>query len=245
VIHSGPEANLLLNAVEPAVRMRFGDRFHAFQMARGQVLHGPGDPIEWVYFPRGGLVAMLSETVAGDTVESAMVGREGALGIFEACGSGQLFARAIVQVAGEALRMPVDSYRDLFVQSAPLRTAVHKYVELLLLEARQFVLCNALHAVEGRLSRCILDAMDRCGLDRVLPLTQETLAQMLGAQRTTIAACISKLQRDGLIRSGRGALEIIDRRGLEQLACSCRDTIHYARRELQRSEGDTCEAALP
>jgi hypothetical protein len=118
---------------------------------------------------------------------------------------------------------------------------VHKYVEFLLMESRQFVLCNALHTVESRLCRSILDALERSGLERALPVTQESLAQMLGAQRTTIAACVSKLYRDGVLKGGRGTLEILDRPGLERLACSCRETMRYARGELQASYDLACE----
>lgn len=175
------ESNVLLRSLEPASKARFAQRFQKFELVRGDVLHNLGDEVEWVHFPRHGLVAVMAETVAGESVESGMVGREGALGIFEACGTGQLFTRAVVQVGGEALRLPAASYRELFLESASLRTAVHKYVEFLLLEARQFVLCNALHTVESRLCRAILDTLERSGLDRALPVTQESLAQMLGA----------------------------------------------------------------
>ena len=228
------ESNVLLRTLEPSAKARFTARLHKFELVRGQVLHNLGDSVEWVHFPRHGLIAVMAETVAGESVESGMVGREGALG-------GQLFTRAVVQVGGEALRMSAASYRELFVESAALRTAVHKYVEFLIMEARQFVLCNALHTVESRLCRSILDALERSGLDRALPVTQESLAQMLGAQRTTIAACVSKLYREGVIKGGRGSLEILDRPGLERLACCCRETLRYARGELQVSEEKSCE----
>lgn len=236
------ESNVLLRTLEPSAKARFAERFQKFDLVRGQVMHNLGDEVEWVHFPRNGLVAVMAETVAGESVESGMVGREGALGIFEACGSGQLFTRAVVQVSGEAQRLSAASYRELFAESASLRTAVHKYVEFLLLEARQFVLCNALHTVESRLCRSILDALERSGLERALPVTQESLAQMLGAQRTTIAACMSKLYREGVIKGGRGSLEILDRAGLERSCCSCRETLRYARGELQASERLSCEA---
>ena len=86
--------------------------------------------------------------------------------------------------------------------------------------------------MESRLIRSILDVLDRSCIDGALPLTQETLAQMLGAQRTTIAVAMSKLQRAGLIKSGRGAVEIRDKATLERLACNCRKTLQLARTEI-------------
>jgi CRP-like cAMP-binding protein len=235
-------ANVLLQAVSPQVRARFSSRFQLVQLNKGDVLQEAGEMVEWVYFPERGLISVQSETVAGEAVESGMIGSEGALGVFEACGSRLSFCRGIVQVPGAALRTKVTHYRELFGACSSLRTAVHKYVELLLAESRQFVLCNAIHPVERRLSRFILDALDRSGSETVLALTQESLAQNLGVQRTTVAACASALQRDGLIRSGRGTLEVLDRPGLERAACSCRPTLEFMRLELNRSTLTACDA---
>jgi CRP-like cAMP-binding protein len=239
------ETNVLLRALEPFVRTRFSHGLETFDLRRAKVLHDQGEAVEWVYFPRTALVAILSETLDGECVESAMVGWDGAVGAFEACGSRQSFSKAVVQIPGQAIRVRAVVYREMFDHSRSLRTAMHKYMEVLLAEARQLAACNALHMVEGRLSRSILDTFDRSLLGQVLPLTQESLAQKLGAQRTTIAACISKLQRDGLIRSGRGAIEILDAAGLERSACSCRKSIEFARHEIQSSGAQACEAMLP
>jgi CRP-like cAMP-binding protein len=236
------DANALLAVVEPAVRLQFSTHLQTYELRRGDVLHDQGEDLEWVYFPTKGLVAIFSETVDGESVGCAMVGYDGAIGVFEACGSQQSFAKAAVQIEGEAIRLRASTYRELFDQSRALRTAVHKYVEALLMEARQFVTCNALHSVEGRLSRSILDAVEYSRVEQVLSLTQDALAQMLGAQRTTVAAAVSKLQRAGLIRSGRGAIEVLDPTSLERVACVCRRTIQYAQREIQSSDTESCEA---
>ena len=238
------ESNRLLQAVSLAVRARFAPRFQIVEMARGSFLHHTGEAVEWVYFPQRGLVAILSETTAGETVESGMIGPDGALGLFEACGSRKLMSTAVVRVSGIAARISASSYRELFSACPNLRTAVHKNIEVLMVEARQFVVCNALHSVEARLARAILDALDKSRLKTLLPITQESLAQTLGAQRTTIASQISKLQRKGLIRSGRGTIEVVDRLKLEQTACSCRETVEYARMTIQGFQEPACEAML-
>ncbi|HVW74239.1 MAG TPA: Crp/Fnr family transcriptional regulator [Rhizomicrobium sp.] len=238
------EANRLLQAVEPAERQRFVGRLQQVELRKGQILHHIGSPAEWVYFPSRGLISVLSETVAGESVGCGIIGRDGAVGIFEACGSRRLFLTAIVRIAGEGVRASAATYRELFASSSGLRTAVHKNMEMLMMEARQFVVCNALHGVEARLARFILDALDRSKLEHALPLTQETLAQMLGAQRTTIASCMSKLQRNKVIRGGRGAVYVLDQQGLEQATCSCHETMEYARRAIQASNDASCEGAL-
>lgn len=238
------ESNRLLQAIGASLRHQFAPRFQPIEMERGDVLCNTGEDADWVYFPQRGLVAILSETTAGESVESGMIGPDGALGLFEACGSRRLLSTGVVRVPGIAVRMSAASYRELFASCPELRTAVHKHMEVLIAEARQFAVCNALHSVESRLARAILDALDKSRLTTILPITQESLAQALGAQRTTIASQISRMQRLGLIRTSRGAIEAVSREKLEKTACSCRETLEYARQEIHAFRGPTCDALL-
>lgn len=235
------DRNWLLAEIEPAVLAQFSDRMRRLTLPRGEVLQHQGDAIERVYFPEGVLIGLISAMPAGDAVQTAMVGWDGALGVFEACGSRQSAFRAEVQVAGSAWCMTAEDYRALFEASAALREAVHKYVEILLTEARQFVACNALHGVEARLCRSVLEALERSRDGRVLPITQETLAEMLGVQRTTVSAVVAHLQSAGAVRSSRGQLEVLDTEALERAACCCRETIQMARAEIYRADDKVCD----
>jgi CRP-like cAMP-binding protein len=238
----GELRNWLLKQLHPLSWSEFGARFHRLDLAKGDVLHRQGEPIDQVYFPEGALVGLISAMPAGDTVQTAMVGWDGALGVFEACGTRRSTFLAEVQVAGSAWRLPAEDYRALFEASEPLRVAVHKYVELLLTEARQFVACNALHAVEGRLCRSILEALERSRDGRSLPVTQEALAEMLGVQRTTVTAAVSQLQAQGVLRSRRGVVQVLDLPALEQGACCCRDTLQLARAEIHAADETVCNS---
>jgi len=238
-MHSG--RNLILRSIEPAVRGRFERRFERIALAKGQVVQETGDEVDWVYFPESGLIGMAAETSGGESAQCTAVGFEGAVGVFEACGSRRAFYRAAVQVPGEAWRARASTYRDLFDQSDGLRTAVHKMVEQLLAESRQYVACNALHSLQSRLARLLADIQDKSLCGDTLPLTQDALAQMLGVQRTSVALAVASLQRAGVVRRGRGALEIADRGGLEREACSCRDALTFIRDEIYRSFDQACE----
>jgi CRP-like cAMP-binding protein len=234
--------NLLLRSVEPAVLARFSTRLQPVELCKGVTLHNPGDTVDWVYFPDGALIAGFSETKAGESVATSLVGLEGALGVFEACGSRTAHMRCLVQITGRAWRMRAGAYRELYDTSAPLRTAIHKHIELLLAESRQSVACNAIHPVEGRLSRYILEGLERCKASTTLPLTQEALAHALGVQRTTVALCVSTLQKQGVLRSSRGSIEVTDRSGLEQASCLCRQALVDARRDIYQARSESCDA---
>lgn len=234
--------NEILAALEPAVALKYSAHLERVELSRGDVLQETGEEVLWVWFPDSALICLASESVEGESVSGGMVGRNGAFGAFEACGSRLSYSRALVQIGGAAWRMRASHYRELFDHSPNLRVAVHKLVEALLIEARQLVACTAIHKVESRLCRVLLDASERSHQGSHLTLTQEELANILGVQRSTIAVTTSALQRNGLIRTRRGGLDIVDFKGLAATACSCRQTIAFAQKEVYAATSNVCEA---
>ena len=233
--------NWLLAALEPEVRAGFQPLLHETSLAKGDVLLRPGDVVQRVYFPATALIGLISAMPGGHTVQTATVGRDGALGVFEACGTRRSAFLCEVEVAGQAWLMAADDYRRMYEASSRLRVAVHKYVEILLTEARQFVACNALHSVESRLATSVLEALERSRDGRTLPATQEALAQMLGVQRTTVTAALAQLQASGAIRTARGLIEVARPELLEEAACCCREALKTARAEIYASNEPVCD----
>ena len=80
--------------------------------------------------------------------------------------------------------------------------------------------CNALHSVTARLARWLQQVHDRAD-GEVLPLTQDTLSELLGVRRPTVTHVVCKLRASGGIRSNRRGLIEIDRPRLEAAACEC------------------------
>ncbi|MBO0749203.1 MAG: Crp/Fnr family transcriptional regulator [Porphyrobacter sp.] len=208
----------------------------------GHTFHRPGEEVGHVQFPTTAVVVLGIETLAGESVNVALLGPEGAVGVFEACGSRQVYYRATVQFGGTVWQAPTAVYRSLYIASGGLRSAVHKYVETLLVEARQNVACNALHTVENRLARTLLETADKFGSTR-LPITQGALAHLLGVEPAAVAAAIAALQRSGCLRTGRGGgVEVLDAQTLAVAACSCRDSLAFVRREIQSRNPAICDA---
>lgn len=236
-----PRHNALIASIEPELWARYQDRFTPFECEGGRDLQRPGDDVELVQFPTTAMIVLGVETLAGESVNVALLGLEGAVGVFEACGSRKIYHRATVQFSGVVWQSSAAAYRALYGASHSLRTAVHKYIETLLVEARQNVACNALHAVEHRLARTLLEACDKSGSAK-LPITQLALAHLLGVQRTTVAAAMSSLQRGGAIRTGRGGgLEVLDYESLEKAACSCRDSLAFSRNDIRSRPVEICD----
>jgi CRP-like cAMP-binding protein len=206
-------------------------------LVQGAVLQEQDEVVDQVYFPHDGIVSLLAVMQQGNAIETATIGNEGAVGSLSGLGPRRSHTRAVVQVSGSASRIPVARFRAAAEQSEAIRDVIGRYGEMLLIQVQQTAACNALHAVEARLSRWLLQARDRLG-SNTIRLTHEFLSQMLGVRRTTVTVVANMLQRAGLIRYHRGTIEIINRQGLEAKACECYETI-------RRQTGQVTPAAGP
>ena len=224
--------NTLLRVLPAEDFQRLQPHLRAEDLKLGDVLYGPEDRVERVTFVETGLLSVVFSSLGGQSVETSMIGREGASGLVEACGSGHSFITILVQVEGRGFSAPAAAIRDLHDRSAAFRDLLARYAEAMLAEARQSVVCQALHLVESRCARWLIESAERSGCDSRLPLTQEYLASMLGVQRTTVTPIAAMLQRRGLIRYSRGRIDILDSEGLDRAACECRSNLKAHRRRL-------------
>jgi CRP-like cAMP-binding protein len=183
-------------------------------------MHEPGDRSEVVYFPNGAILSVITLMEDGRGVESSTIGRESAHGLLSAFGSYYAHNRVVCQVAGQSFTMPAARLREAVSRSPLLAEGLVRHAQAHVAQVEQSVACNALHFVDERLARWILTAADR-GDGRAVALTQEHLATMLGVQRTTVTQAARGLQASGLINYARGAIDIVDRPRLEDLACEC------------------------
>jgi CRP-like cAMP-binding protein len=193
-------------------------------MVRGAVLHAPGASIKHVYFPISGMVSILAVMRTGEQIETAIVGREGVIGASIGSDDSQSAGQATVQIEGSAWQVQAKKFLELYKSSEPFRMSMNKFQNVMLLQAQQSAACHALHVVEARLCRWLLQSQDTIETDTV-PLTQEFLSHMLGVQRTSVSLCAHTLQQAGLIRYSRGQIKILDRSGLKESACECYDVV--------------------
>src|SRR5262245_5544543 len=189
-------------------------------LERGVMLHEVGEQIEHVYFPHTGMVSLVAVMQSGGTVETATIGRGGVIGASAGLGARWAFGRAVVQLPGTAAWLSGAQFHAAANLSQALRDLIVRCNDLLLAQIQQSVACNALHALEARLCRWLLQTHD-CIDGDAIPLTQESLGQMLGVRRTTVTLAARLLQNAGLIRYRRGLIHIIDRAALEDIACEC------------------------
>ena len=200
----------------------------------GDRLYGPSDPSPWLYFPlHPTLVSLVATTDDGGSVEVALTGREGLLGVWTLFDTPQPNHEAIVQNAGGAMRAPVQAIRAIVEKNAEFRNLAMRYSHLLFTQVIQTALCNRLHTAEERMARWLLVSQDRVEADE-LHMTHELLGKMLGTRRSTVSLTASMFQRANIISYKRGRMKIVDREALIGLSCDCYEVVRKAGEKLYR-----------
>lgn len=226
-------ANRLLQSLAAQDMHQLAAAMRSISLPRGATVYQPDSDIDAVWFPESGVIGINSPMLSGAAVQTSMVGKEGAVGVLEVCGAGRTYSRAGVEVAGQFHRIPAAAWCECYDRSADLRTVVQAYSQLLLIESRQLIACQARHQGSKRLAWLLLSIQDSLGGTGKLALTQDSLADMLGAQRTTVTAWAVKLKDKGAIDYRRGTIEITDREHLERAACECHATTTQIRLHIE------------
>lgn len=204
----GTESRRLLPALEQV------------ELVAGDELQVAGASIRHVYFPVGCVVGLLTPTDDQRTVMGGLVGREGMLGLPLALGANGSAVRAVVQVAGAALRMSATRFKAEVRCCPQLQRRLFRHAQTELDQARQTAACVASHLFEPRLACWLLMMADRADAQQVY-LTHEHLGDILNVRRESVTAACSSLRSQGLISYRRGMISILDRKGVERASCRC------------------------
>jgi CRP-like cAMP-binding protein len=196
---------------EKAVSLAHGDEIY-----RQDGLSG----VSHVYFPTSGMISLTVLMEDGKEVEAGTIGNEGMIGLSVAQGLDFSPTKAISQISGEGLRIPVAAFLKAMKRGGALDKLVRRYTAFSLRYANQTIACNLLHSVEQRMCRWLLMCCDRVEKEEFM-LTHEFLAEMLGVRRQTVTAIAGMLQTTGLITYRRGVLRILNRKKLEAASCEC------------------------
>jgi CRP-like cAMP-binding protein len=179
-----------------------------------------GDRIRYAHFPLTGMISLLSTTESGSTVEVAMVGNEGILGLPVVMSINKSPYEAMIHIAADTVRIKAEVLKEEFDRGGRLQDFMLRYTHVLIAQIMQSAVCNRFHTVEERLCRWLLIARDRVN-SNTIDLTQENIAHMLGSPRTGVTMAAGVLQQSGLIRYSRGKIVILDRQRLSDASCEC------------------------
>ena len=217
--------NNLLRVLRPSDLALIEPHLSLSEVEAGDVLYEPGDDVKRVFFPCDAtLLAFRVMLADGRAVETALVGREGALAGIVSQGRLPAYSRAEVQFGGPLLSMDIEALDQAKLKSAAIRNLFARYADCLMAQVFQSVACNAAHSIEQRTAKWLVSAMERTG-DASLPVTQDHLAGMLGVGRSYVSRVIQTLKQRNLVETRRGRLTVNDPTAMAELSCACQSAV--------------------
>jgi len=212
--------NDLLNALLNSEYKHLSPRLQSVDLELGEIIYQADQRIDYVYFPETAVVAMIDTVDSGRTVEVGIIGREGMVGINIFLGCLVTPDRAIVQMAGSAMRMKTSDLRRELRFGSPLQRLLLRYTQVLLAVISQSVACSQHHSISQRLARWLLTMHDHAESNEIV-MSQEAIATMLGVRRVGISGAAAEFQAAGLMTYSRGRIRILNEAGLKKKSCEC------------------------
>ena len=195
------------------------------------VLSATGQTIKNVYFPLTGMISLVKELKDGTSLESMTVGCEGFAGLPLFHGVTSTVTMSMCQIEGTFVRLSADSFRELLPRMPRLSLLLHRYAQFAHEVVAQTAACNSMHLIEQRCARWLLISSDAVGRTE-LGLTHDFLSQMLAVRRPGVTVAIGALEKLKLIVHRYGNISILDKKGLEAVACECYRTVKDREHEL-------------
>ena len=215
-----PRQNRLLAALDANTYADLLAHLERVALPQHWVVSEAGRSLEHVYFPISGIVSFAYESANGNSVEVALAGNDGVVGVHVFMGGGMSTSRAVVRNSGHGYRIRADVLKAKFDSCPALRQVLLRYVQALIVQTTQTAVCHCQHRLEQQLARLLLSTLDRLGSNE-LALTQDAMANLLGVRRESITAVAGKLQTAGLIQCHRGRITVPSRPRLDAFACEC------------------------
>jgi CRP-like cAMP-binding protein len=210
-------ANQLLAALPASALSLIRPHFSSARLATGATVYEVGDEMDRLYFPSSGIASLQMMMKDGRAIDTAMVGRDGVLGAMAAHAPCRAAARCVVRSTIAAFTISALEYRRAAAGEVALQMLAIHYQDTLLSQTQTRAARYASLSTDQQLAACLLDVSCLLASESV-PLTQETLAEMLAIRRTTVSEVGSKLKATGVIDYTRGQITILDRALLSNLA---------------------------
>src|ERR1041384_5758509 len=174
--------NRLLAALPADEYDRLRSHLQLVSFSLGEIVYGFAAQLDYVFFSTTSIIFLLYTMENGSTAEMGLTGNDGVVGIALFMGGGTMPNRAVVQSAGDAIRMKAKLLQAEFALGGEFQRLLLRYTQALITQISQTAVCNRLHSVEQQLCRWLLLSHDRVATDELI-MTQELIADMLGVRR--------------------------------------------------------------
>jgi CRP-like cAMP-binding protein len=194
-------------------------------LSAGDVVSETGVTPAHVYFPHSAIISLMHLLRSGESIDVAMIGNEGMVGVSIFLGNVSTSTRAIVLRSGLAYRLNASFFRHAFDSSDHAKQIMLRYTQSLISQISHVGACTRHHSLEQQICRWLSHYLDRSD-DLYVQCTQEQLSHILGVRRERIASVATNFQAQGLISYSRGKIQILNREAILGRACECYGTIN-------------------
>ncbi|MEO0370859.1 MAG: Crp/Fnr family transcriptional regulator [Pseudomonadota bacterium] len=179
------------------------------RVAPNKTLFDEGDSAENFFLLLDGFLRIVRTTQDGDQVVMLHIAPGQMFGIATAYDSEcyTMTARAASDVV--ALSWPSELWDRFAEDNSAFKSATRRAVGLRMCEMQDKVITMATRKVEQRIAHAILRLMNQAGKDTGqgveidFPLTRQDISEMTGTTLHSVSRCLSKWQKDGIVRSER------------------------------------------
>jgi hypothetical protein len=224
------EGNRLIEALSAADQSSMQPYLTETRLGRDDSLFEVGDRVAYSHFPLGTASASYFVQIDEESgIETAMVGAEGYVGGVVNSGGLPAYSRAIVVQPGSFYRIACSDLTKLVRALPALDVLLNRYADCLMADLLQAIACNVCHGIEQRAAKWLCTFAERTE-QSVIDITQEQLAARMGSGRSYASRVVQGFKREGLLRTRRGKIEVLDMAGLRGRSCNCNQLVrnHFA-----------------
>jgi CRP-like cAMP-binding protein len=189
-------------------------------LAGSDYLYQAGDLVDFLYFPETAVISEFQILEDGRTVEIAMTGNEGVLGLLPVFNSGKATNWTQVSVSGTGAKISRRIFEKKLLRNPSFQKQMFEYITDYVHQISQRSVCNSYHIIEQRFCSWLLMIQDRKKSNKIR-LTQEQIARSLGVHRPSLTHIAQSLRSKKIIDYVRGKIYILNRTELENSACPC------------------------
>lgn len=215
-----PRLNRILASLPAKDLERLLPALELVEMPFNWTMSESGDHVNYLHFPISGIVSLIYSLEDGSSSETALVGKEGLVGISIFMGGESMPTSTEVQSVGQAYRLCRKVMKHEFALGGKLQHLALLFTQALIAQTSQTAVCNQHHSLDQRMCRWLLMTLDRTDGD-VLQVTQEAIGRLLGVRRESVTQVLGMFEKDCLIERGRGRIKVPDRDKLEKRVCEC------------------------
>lgn len=212
--------NKILNTIPKRSLENLLNSMMLVYLESNEYIYQPDEAIHFLYFPETAVFAEFHILQNGKITEIMMTGREGIIGVSSILNSHPAPHLTQVLQGGQALRVDTECLKKSLDGSPEIKESVYEYINFLINQISQRVVCNGFHSIEERLCTWLLMIQDRSGSSEI-KITHEQIAMSLGVHRPSVTQITKILREEKIVDYERGKISILDRNKLEYKACSC------------------------